>query len=159
MIVGAFAAGLVLAPTRHAQAIERGVVRLASVFVPIFFVIVGAAVDVRTLASRDVALIGLTLTVVAILGKFAAGFAPVWIRANKSLIGVGMIPRGEVGLIFAQTGLTAGVLTSGTYSALMLMVLVTTFMAPPILRQLISRSDGAGGDRDSMAVAEMTTEA
>jgi Kef-type K+ transport system membrane component KefB len=160
LIVGAFAAGLVIAPTEHAAAVERGVIRLANLFVPIFFVAVGAAVDVRTFTSANVVLVGVALTVVAILGKFAAGYAPVWIRAHKSLIGVGMIPRGEVGLIFAQTGLTAGVLTSGTYSALMLMVLVTTFMAPPLLRMLITRSGGAGAaDTDSVAVAEMTTEA
>jgi Kef-type K+ transport system membrane component KefB len=159
VIVGAFAAGLVLAPTEQAQAIERGVIRLANLFVPIFFVAVGAAVDVRTFGSRDIVLVGLALTVVAILGKFAAGFAPVWIRANKTLIGVGMIPRGEVGLIFAQMGLTAGVLTAGTYSALMLMVLVTTFMAPPLLRQLLSKSSAAAPDQEPLAVAEMTTEA
>jgi Kef-type K+ transport system membrane component KefB len=114
-------------------------------------------VDVRSFSSREVVLVGLALTVVGILGKFAAGFAPVWIRANKTLIGVGMVPRGEVGLIFAQTGLTAGVLNAGTYSALMLMVLVTTFIAPPLLRQLIARASTA--DADSGAISEMTTEA
>jgi len=159
LIVGAFAAGLVLAPSEHVHAVERGVVRLANLFVPIFFVAVGAAVDVRSFTSRDVALVGVMLTVVAILGKFAAGYAPVWIRANKKLIGVGMIPRGEVGLIFAQTGLTAGVLTTGTYSAIMLMVLVTTFIAPPLLRLLIAKSEPSGADRNTVGVAEMTTEA
>lgn len=157
LIVGAFAAGLVLAPSEHVQAIERGVVRLANVFVPVFFVAVGAAVDVRTLGSGEVLLVGLALTAVAIAGKFVAGFAPVWVRANKTLIGVGMIPRGEVGLIFAQTGLTAGVLSGGDYSALMLMVLVTTFLAPPLLRALAARAGTA--DRDPGAVVEMTTEA
>ena len=159
LIVGAFAAGLVLAPTQHAHAVERGVVRLANLFVPIFFVAVGAAVDVRSFTSADVLLVGVALTVVAILGKFAAGFAPVWIKAHKSLIGVGMVPRGEVGLIFAQTGLTAGVLTAGTYSALMLMVLVTTFMAPPLLRLLIAKSGAGAPGTDSLGMAEMTTEA
>jgi Kef-type K+ transport system membrane component KefB len=157
LIVGAFAAGLVLAPTEHVHAIERGVVRLANVFVPVFFVAVGAAVDVRTLGSREVLVVGLALTAVAIAGKFVAGFAPFWMRANKTLIGVGMIPRGEVGLIFAQTGLTAGVLNAGDYSALMLMVLVTTFLAPPLLRALAARTGAA--DQDPGAVVEMTTEA
>jgi Kef-type K+ transport system membrane component KefB len=160
LIVGAFAAGLVLAPTEHVQVIERGIVRLANVFVPIFFVAVGAAVDVRTFGSRDVLVIGLALTAVAIVGKFAAGFAPVWIRARKTLIGVGMIPRGEVGLIFAQTGLAAGVINSGEYSALMLMVLVTTFIAPPLLRRLVTKASGpTSGNADAGAVVEMTTEA
>lgn len=160
LIVGAFAAGLVLAPTEHVHAIERGVVRLANVFVPIFFVAVGAAVDVRTFGSTAVITLGLTLTAVAIVGKFAAGYAPVWIRARKTLIGVGMIPRGEVGLIFAQTGLSAGVVNGGEYSALMLMVLVTTFMAPPVLRRLLTTgTPNTASEADSSAVGEMTTEA
>ena len=160
LIVGAFAAGLVLAPTEHVHAIERGVVRLANVFVPIFFVAVGAAVDVRTFGSTDVITLGLALTAVAIVGKFAAGFAPIWIRARKTLIGVGMVPRGEVGLIFAQTGLSAGVVNGGEYSALMLMVLVTTFMAPPVLRRLLTTgASNAERETDSSAVGEMTTEA
>jgi Kef-type K+ transport system membrane component KefB len=161
LIVGAFAAGLVLAPTEHAPVIERGIIRLANVFVPIFFVAVGAAVDVRTFGSPGVLVVGLALTVVAVLGKLAAGYAPVWIRARKTLIGVGMIPRGEVGLIFAQTGLAAGVINAGEYSALMLMVLVTTFIAPPLLRQLITKAPPGppGSEPDAGAVVEMTTEA
>ena len=161
LIVGAFAAGLVLAPTEHAATIERGIIRLANVFVPIFFVAVGAAVDVRTFGSREVVIIGIALTTVAIAGKFAAGWAPVWVRARKTVIGVGMIPRGEVGLIFAQTGLAAGVLNAGEYSALMLMVLVTTFMAPPLLRRLLTgtAAKAAGPRSDASAVGEMTTDA
>jgi len=160
LIVGAFAAGLVLAPTRHVEAVERGIVRLANVFVPIFFVSVGAAVDVRTFGSRDVVIIGVALTAVAILGKFAAGYAPAWVRARKALIGVGMVPRGEVGLIFAQTGLVAGVINAGEYSALMLMVLVTTFLAPPLLRRLIGKREAGAtpAEVDASAVGEMTTE-
>jgi Kef-type K+ transport system membrane component KefB len=159
LIVGAFAAGLVLAPTEQVHAIERGIVRLANVFVPIFFVAVGAAVDVRTFGSREVVIVGIALTVVAILGKFAAGYAPVWVHARKTLIGVGMIPRGEVGLIFAQTGLSAAVIDAGEYSALMLMVLVTTFMAPPLLRRLLTKESPSPKGADSSAVVEMTTEA
>ena len=161
LIVGAFAAGLILAPTEHARVIERGIVRLANVFVPVFFVSVGAAVDVRTFGSTSVVGIGLALTTVAIAGKFLAGFVPAWVRSRKTVIGVGMIPRGEVGLIFAQTGLAAGVINAGEYSALMLMVLVTTFIAPPLLRRLLTKSPpgAAEGGMDAGAVVEMTTEA
>jgi Kef-type K+ transport system membrane component KefB len=138
LIVGAFAAGLVLAPSEHAHAIERGVVRLANVFVPIFFVAVGAAVDVRTFGSREVVIVGVALTAVAIVGKFAAGWAPVWVRARKTLIGVGMIPRGEVGLIFAGIGstLTIGgerVIDGQVFSAVVIMVALTTLVTPPLL--------------------------
>jgi Kef-type K+ transport system membrane component KefB len=159
LIVGAFAAGLVLAPTEHVHVVERGIVRLANVFVPIFFVAVGAAVDVRTFGSGAVVSVGLALTAVAILGKFAAGYVPVWVRARKTVIGVGMIPRGEVGLIFAQTGLTAGVIDAGEYSALMFMVLVTTFIAPPLLRKLLTKAAEPGDEPDAGALVEMTTEA
>jgi len=136
LIIGAFAAGLVLAPTPYAHTVEEGVARLGHFFVPIFFVAVGAAVDVRTFADPQVLLVGGALIVVAIVGKMLAGYAPFWIDAKKSVIGVGMVPRGEVGLIFAQMGLTSGVLSAGLFSALTLMVMVTTFMAPPLLKVL-----------------------
>jgi Kef-type K+ transport system membrane component KefB len=157
-IVGAFAAGLVLAPTRHAKVIEHGVVRLGGFFVPIFFVAVGAAVDVRTFADPRVLTVGGALIAVAIVGKIAAGYAPFWFRGNKLVIGVGMVPRGEVGLIFAQMGLTTGALTAGYFSALTLMVMVTTFMAPPLLKLLFPPRPG-DAMQDAGGLAELTTEA
>jgi Kef-type K+ transport system membrane component KefB len=157
-IVGAFAAGLVLGPTRHAHVVEHGVLRLSMLFVPIFFVWVGAAVDVRTFADPQVLMVGGSLIVVAVLGKFLAGFSPFWFKGKKTVIGVGMIPRGEVGLIFAQMGLTSGVLTTGLFSALTLMVMVTTFLAPPLLKLLFPpRADAR--PRHLGGLAEITTEA
>ena len=158
LIVGAFTAGLVLAPTRHAKVVEHGVVRLGVFFVPIFFVAVGAAVDVRTFADPRVLLVGGSLIAVAIVGKVAAGYAPFWFKGKKIVIGVGMVPRGEVGLIFAQMGLTTGVLTSGLFSALTMMVMVTTFMAPPLLKLLFPPRVGVKTRMDS-GVAKVTTEA
>ena len=84
---------------------------LGHFFVPLFFVFVGASVDVHTFMPHNAAgwhslEIGGSLIVVAVLGKLAAGYAPFWFRGNKSVIGVGMVPRGEVGLIFAQMGLS-----------------------------------------------------
>lgn len=158
LIIGAFAAGLVLQPTPHAEVIEQGVVRLGHFFVPVFFVAVGAAVDVGTFADPAVLGIGLALIVVAIIGKLAAGYAPVWLRGKKAVIGVGMMPRGEVGLIFAQMGLTAGVLDVGLFSALTLMVMVTTFIAPPLLKTLFPRNR-PGHRPPPSGVAEVTTEA
>jgi Kef-type K+ transport system membrane component KefB len=134
LIIGAFSAGLVLGPTPHAHVVEHGVLRLSMLFVPIFFVWVGAAVDVRTFADPQVLLVGGSLIAVAIAGKFVAGYAPFWFKGRKAVIGVGMMPRGEVGLIFAQMGLTTGALTTGLFSALTLMVMVTTFVAPPLLK-------------------------
>lgn len=157
-IVGGIVAVLVLARTPQATTIETGIVRIGHFFVPIFFVAVGAAVDVRSFADVGVALFGIALVAVAILGKVIAGFAPWWFEGRKLVVGVGMVPRGEVGLIFAQMGLTAGVLDPGRFSALMLMVMATTFVAPPALKALLGprpRPDQI----ERQGVAELTTEA
>jgi Kef-type K+ transport system membrane component KefB len=147
MIIGAFAAGLLLRATPQRRDIEHGVAQLGHFFVPLFFVMVGAAVDLRvfdpfTPAKQPTVLIGGLLIVVAGLGKFLAGYAPFWFRGKKSVIGVGMIPRGEVGLIFAQMGLTTGVFDAGLFSAVTLMVMVTTFVAPPLLQRLFTSHSG-----------------
>ncbi|HEX7810158.1 MAG TPA: cation:proton antiporter, partial [Thermoanaerobaculia bacterium] len=99
VIIGAFAAGLVLARTHRGKEIEREVHDVAQFFIPIFFVVVGAAVDLRSInpfdpAARPFLLIGLGLTAIGIAGKVAAGYV-VWKKGlNRTVIGVGMIPRG-----------------------------------------------------------------
>jgi Kef-type K+ transport system membrane component KefB len=140
-IIGAFAAGLLLRRTPQAHDIEKAILPLGHFFVPLFFVFVGASVDVRAFVPRDAAgwqslEIGAALIVVAVLGKLAAGYAPFWFRGRKLVIGVGMVPRGEVGLIFAQMGLETKVFDRAMFSAVTLMVVVTTFLAPPLLRVL-----------------------
>ena len=143
MIIGAFAAGLLLGKTPQADHIRHGVTHLGHFFVPLFFVAVGACVDVQSLnpfepANWRVLLAGSLLILVAVVSKFLAGYAPFWFRGRKSVIGVGMIPRGEVGLIFAQMGMSSGVLDEGLFSAITMMVMATTFMTPPLLRYLLS---------------------
>lgn len=163
VIIGAFAAGLLLRTVPQAHEIERGVSALGHFFVPLFFLTVGAAVDVRVFnpvdpANWPVLRLGGLLIVAAVLGKFAAGYAPFWFRGRKAVIGVGMIPRGEVGLIFAQLGLTAGVFDAGLFSAVTLMVVVTTFLAPPLLKILFPPRPG----RDTPArtgIEDLVTEA
>lgn len=137
MIIGAFAAGLVLHRTPQRGEIERATTQIGYFFVPIFFAAVGAAVDLQALARVDALMIGGALTVAAIAGKFVAGYAPLAFRGNKAMIGVAMIPRGEVGLIFAQMGLTTGALDAQLFSAITLMVVVTTFLAPVILGRMV----------------------
>lgn len=161
-IIGAFAAGLVLHDTPQRHEIERKVSTLGYFFVPIFFAAVGAAVDLRTLADARVATIGGALIAVALVGKFVAGYAPVWFRGNKAMIGVAMIPRGEVGLIFAQMGLATGSLDVSLFSAIALMVMVTTFLPPPILSRMrtgiaipnLEDQPGDGGIDDLVAGGE-----
>lgn len=164
LIIGAFAAGVLLARTPRAHEIERGVANLGHFFVPIFFVSVGAAVDLRLLNPLDSAnhrtlLIAGALILVAIATKFAAGYAPFWFRGKKNVIGVGMIPRGEVGLIFATLGLTAGVFDASQFGAVTLTVMATTFVAPPLLRILFPPQTGVEKPQEPEGIEDLTTEA
>src|SRR5436190_4399014 len=138
IIIGSFAAGLVLARTEKVREIERQVHDVAHFFVPIFFVSVGAAIDVRSFTPQ-ILLTGFGLAAIAAGGKFVAGFAATGRDLRRAVIGVGMIPRGEVSLIFAQIGLTTGLLTEGLYSAVALMVMVTCLVTPLLLRALLSQ--------------------
>lgn len=167
IIIGSFAAGLVLARTHRGKEIEREVHDVAQFFIPIFFVVVGAAVDLRSINpfdadARRYLWIGLALTAIGIIGKVAAGFV-VWQKGlRRTVIGVGMIPRGEVGLIFAQIGLSSKLITGGMYSAVALMVMLTTFIAPPLLRRLlVPRTPGGkfeGGAAEYVVDAPMDRE-
>lgn len=163
-IIGAFAAGLLIRETSDAHEIERGIANLGHFFVPVFFVVVGAAVDLTVFnplhsENHRTLMIGGALIVAAVLGKFLAGYAPFWFRGNKRVIGVGMIPRGEVGLIFAQMGLTSGVFDAAMFSAVALMVMVTTFMAPPLLKLLFPPLPGPRSELELEAIEELVTEA
>ncbi len=147
-IVGAFAAGLVLANTHQFKSIERNLKPVSDFFTPIFFIMVGAAVDVSVFnpfVSKNIPilLIALILFIVAVIGKFVSGFAVFKKGISKSVVGVGMIPRGEVGLIFAQVGLTYGIFTSELFSAITVMVMLTTFVAPPLLKIMFAKSKDA----------------
>lgn len=133
MIIGAFAAGMVLHSVPQRARIEKATTSIGHFFVPIFFATVGSAVDVSVLTDARILQVVLALFVVGFAGKFLSGFAPWWFRGNKKLIGVAMVPRGEVGLIFAQTGLAAGALDTKLFSAVTLVVMATTFVAPPLL--------------------------
>ncbi|MEO8378214.1 MAG: cation:proton antiporter [Acidobacteriota bacterium] len=161
LIIGAFAAGLVLAKTDRGRDIEREVYDVAQFFIPIFFVSVGAAIDLKAVSpfhadTRQFFIIGILLTVVAIVGKLLAGFAAFGRPLRKLVIGVGMIPRGEVGLIFAKLGLSAGLLSTGLYTSVALMVMITTFVAPPALRALLAKQ--VHEDNES-ALCDVVTEA
>ncbi|MEK6371295.1 MAG: cation:proton antiporter [Acidobacteriota bacterium] len=162
IIIGSFAAGLVLARCDKADVIQREVHDIGQFFVPIFFVAVGAAVDLRALnpfraETRAFLLIALVLTAVGVVGKLLAGYSVPRRGLRRSVIGVGMIPRGEVGLIFAQIGLSAKLLSAGLYSALATMVMLTTLMTPLLLRWLLPQAASAPvhGDVDLVVDAPM----
>lgn len=144
MIIGAFAAGLILSGTNQFDVIEERIKPIADVFTPVFFLSIGAQLDVRYLNPADpgnmpVLMVGAGLLLIAIVGKIAAGWAVPWQRFNRASVGLGMMPRGEVGLIFANIGLTTGVLTPQLFGALLIMVIGTTFLAPPLLKWSFAR--------------------
>ncbi|MEO5798794.1 MAG: cation:proton antiporter [Gemmatimonadales bacterium] len=146
-IIGAFAAGLVLYETPQRQVIEEASAALGHFFVPVFFVSVGASVDLS--AMRDPAALGIggALLAIGIVGKFVAGYAPFWLPMRRAMVGVAMIPRGEVGLIFAQMGLATGALTPALFGALMMMVIGTTIITPIWLSYLVRGGSGRSGPR------------
>jgi Kef-type K+ transport system membrane component KefB len=139
-ILGSFAAGLVLAETEKREGIVTDLTPLADAIVPIFFVVVGARTDLSVLnpidpVNREGLLVALFLVVVAVLGKVITGLVVFGKPGiNRLAIGVGMIPRGEVGLIFVSVGATSGILPPATQAGVVVMVIFTTFIAPPLLR-------------------------
>jgi Na+:H+ antiporter len=143
-IIGAFAAGIILSGTNQFETIEQRMKPVADIFTPVFFLTIGAAVDLGAwnpfdAASRGPLAIGGVLFLIALVGKLASGWAAPWRPFNRWAVGVGMAPRGEVGLIFARIGLTAGILTSELFSAILLMVVATTLVAPPLLKWTFAR--------------------
>jgi Kef-type K+ transport system membrane component KefB len=167
-IVGAFAAGLVLEQlhykdftTRGEQGLEVLVRPISAFLAPIFFVTMGMRTDVATLVDKKAPLLAALLVVVAIVGKLAAGLG-----ARKGMsrlaIGVGMIPRGEVGLIFAAEGqrlLVGGVpvIDRPTFAAVVVMVLVTTMVAPPWLARVMKKLAPDASDEEPRQTSGKTS--
>jgi Kef-type K+ transport system membrane component KefB len=139
-ILGAFAAGLVLEETDERKALDEQVRPVADILVPIFFVTVGAKVDIGVLnpilpENREGLIIAAFLIGIAIIGKLVTGWAVFGQPGiNRWAIGIGMIPRGEVGLVFAAIGASSGALSKPLQAAIIIMVVLTTFLAPPFLK-------------------------
>lgn len=142
-IVGAFAAGVMLHdgyfkihephhPLEH-RTIKNLVSPLESILAPMFFMVIGIQVKLETFAHWHVLGLAAGLLIAAILGKLIAGIGASY-KDDKLLIGLGMLPRGEVGLVFASIGRTLGVIPDDLFAAVVLMVVVTTFIAPPLLK-------------------------
>jgi len=155
-IVGAFAAGLVLDEVHYkprAGRVERGLNDLlqpvSAVLVPIFFVLMGMKVDVRLFTRLDLLGFAVVLTVAAIMGKQVCSLGVLERKLDRLSVGLGMIPRGEVGLIFAGIGATLmlptasgsvePVINSATFSAVVIMVIVTTLITPFALKWSLNR--------------------
>jgi Kef-type K+ transport system membrane component KefB len=142
LIIGAFAAGIILSGTNQFDTIEQEVRPVASVFTPLFFVSIGASLNLALLnpatpESRTTLALAGGITLLAILGKVVAGWAAPWLNFRRLVVGVGMVPRGEVGLIFADMGRRSGLLTPEVFGAVLIMIMATTFVTPPVLKTLI----------------------
>ena len=150
-IVGAFAAGLILEDVHYTGFIERGehglealIHPISSFLVPVFFVVMGMRTDLRSFTQSGVLGLAAALTLVAILGKQACSLGVLGKGVDRLSVGLGMIPRGEVGLIFVNIGLTLSVrgepvISHATFSAVVVMVIVTTMVTPPVLKWSLGR--------------------
>lgn len=150
-IVGAFAAGLVLEDDDYFYFVQRGVkpigelIRpIAAIFVPMFFVLMGIRVDLRSFASMDIVAAAAAITAMAVLGKQACALGVLDKTVDRLTVGIGMIPRGEVGLIFTSIGSSLVVFGQPVFDAsrssvMVVMVMLTTMMTPPLLKWALSR--------------------
>ena len=154
--LGAFAAGLIISSSKHTHAIQDTVKPLVALFATIFFVLIGTGMDLSVLnpfnpANREGLIVAAFLLIVAIAGKVATGWSYISKeKTNRLVVGLGMMPRGEVGLIFLGLGTQAGLLTKPLEAAILLMVIGTTFLAPILLRLVLGASAG-GPDLDPLA--------
>ena len=150
-IVGAFMAGMVMAELREEYGLEEPIHAIESFLAPIFFAYMGVQLDLAALGSRSVLIAGSVVSLIAIVGKLFAMFGALTqgIR-NAIVVGVGMVPRGEVGLIVASIGLSAGAVDEREFAIVIFMVVVTTIVAPLSLRPLVAWADPeVGASRES----------
>jgi Kef-type K+ transport system membrane component KefB len=151
-IVGAFAAGLILEAVHYRDFTERGehgldelIKPISALLVPVFFVLMGIRTDLRSFAQPGAPVLALALTVAAILGKQLCYFGVTKRGLDRLSVGIGMIPRGEVGLIFANIGTSlhlggGPILGPAEYSAVVIMVISTTLVTPPALKWILNRA-------------------
>lgn len=151
-IVGAFTAGLILEPVHYQElsarhddvSIEELISPLVNFLVPIFFVTMGSRVNLLDFTRGDILAFALVLTFVAIMGKQVCGLGVLKPGVDRIAVGLGMIPRGEVGLIFASIGASLmlhgqPIIDSATYGAVVIMVVITTLVTPPLIKWRFSR--------------------
>ncbi|MEY4220635.1 MAG: High-affinity Na(+)/H(+) antiporter NhaS3, partial [Actinomycetota bacterium] len=153
-IIGAFVAGTALARTDHHDRIARDFKALGSIFIPVFFLQIGIDTDVTKFFSGHVLIVAAVLTVVAIVGKVLSALGAWRTNTDKLLIGIGMVPRGEVGLIFASIGVSVGVFQEDLYAVVLLVVLLTTVVAPPLLKWRLTSNDTASAEPEDENVTE-----
>ena len=149
-IIGAFTAGLIMHDayfkhwgrvSEHTVCIKDLIMPLEVILVPIFFVLMGIQVKLETFLDWQVIILSVGLLLSAIVGKVFSGLGAAS-GNNRWAIGIGMLPRGEVGLIFAAIGKSLDVINDALFSAIVLMVILTTLLAPPLLKYSLQRDSG-----------------
>lgn len=140
-IIGAFLAGMIASETRQQHTLETQTKPLLALLTPFFFVVTGSKVDLHELASADALIMLSVVTVIAIISKFIGGWLGALSLGTRSatIIGFGMVPRGEVGIVVATLGLAAGVFDNRVYAIIVAMSLLTAMVTPPILSWLLNR--------------------
>ena len=141
-IIGAFLAGMIASEVPQREELEHQMQPLLALLTPFFFVITGAKIDLGVFASGAALWMLAVVTVIAIVSKFVGGFLGALSlgKAGASIVGVGMVPRGEVGVVIASLGLAAGVFSNQTYAVIVAMSLLTSIVTPPVLAILLKRN-------------------
>jgi len=141
-IIGAFVAGLIVAETEAQDELEHEMRPLGQIFTPFFFAVTGAQVDLSALLEPGIAALAIVLAVAGVVTKAAGGLigARSIGRWGSTAVGFGMVPRGEVGIVVANLGFAAGLLSAGLFSAVLVAVVLTTVVAPYLLAWAIPRA-------------------
>ena len=148
-IIGAFLAGMIASETRKREELEHQTQPLLAFLTPFFFVITGAKIDVGVFASGTALWMLLVVTFIAVISKLAGGFLGAMSlgRRGATIVGVGMVPRGEVGVVIASLGLAGGVFSNEIYAVIVAMSLLTSVITPPVLAALLRRDREENRDR------------
>jgi Kef-type K+ transport system membrane component KefB len=141
-IIGAFVAGLIVAETEARDELEHEVRPLGLIFTPFFFAVTGAQLDLGALLEPTTAALAIGLALVGVLTKALGGILGAWSlgRWSAATVGFGMVPRGEVGIVVANLGLAAGLLSASVFSAVLVAVVLTTVVAPYLLAWSIPKA-------------------
>ena len=156
-IVGAFAVGMALSTTKVFEKVENFIGKIGLIFAPLFFAIIGAQVDLRAVDINILMLSGAVIAVAVATKLFGCGLPAMFFLKSKAQglrVGIGMISRGEVGLIVAGVGVTAGVLTSEVYSTIVIMVAVTTIITPIWLKMEYRKEQKKGDGPPSKEIEQ-----
>ena len=142
-IIGAFLAGMIASETRQRETLEHQTQPLLALMTPFFFVVTGSKVELAQLANADALLALAVITGIAIVSKLAGGFLGALSLGRRAalIVGVGMVPRGEVGVVIASLGLAAGVFSPRTYALIVAMSLLTAMLTPPVLALLLRQRE------------------